>query len=375
MRNIIDNLLGKIKKLVSNQIVYLDSVAFRFQSNDDGSDHRYSFIPLDSVLDKKQSRKSLVTVLSRNCYHEYVQWYPITKKSDLLKVVKLQSKSSILPVLFIIGKAFNGKTPVTYYHLNELSTEVNSWLMLPETSLLAQPFLAETLISYQTLLPENTVFIANGVSGSSSTIKGGVIQSVQQFAMSTGVVATNIVTLTTDDHAKILNQQLKKLYQIPLAGLYSKTRVSFTSFTQLLSKLILPIFSAVTIYLLLVVQLSSFVEQQTKSELRAATKDANEVLNQYNQINNMISRYQLLANKVPVRSEPLLVWQVLAPLYQSGMIISSVRQNKQQITLRFFRRVSIAFFTIVNTATECNKCQFCRPSKSPRQYGLSNCFI
>jgi len=335
MRNIIDNLLGKIKKIVSNQIVYLDSVAFRLQKNGDGPDERYSFIPLASDLDKKQGRKPLVTVLSRNCYHEYVQWYPITKKSDLLKVVKLQAKSSVLPVLFIIGKAFNGKTPVTYYHLNELSAAVKSWLLVPETCLLSQPFSAETLISYQTLLPENTVFIAKGVSGSSSTLKGGIIQNIQQFAMSTGVVVTNSMTLTADEHATILNQQLKKLYHIPLVGLYSTTRVSFASFSQRFSKLVLPIFGVITVYLLLAVQLSSFVEQHTKSELRAATKDANEVLNQYNQINSMISRYQLLADKVPVRTEPLLVWQVLAPLYQSGMIISSVRQNKQQITLRF----------------------------------------
>lgn len=335
MPNIFDNLLGKIKKIILNQIVYLDSNAFRFQKNGNGLDEHYSFTPLDSAVDKKQSRKPLVTVLSRNCYHEHVQWYPITKKSDLLKVVKLQSKSSTLPVLFIIGKAFNGKTPVTYYHLNELSTKINSWLMVPETSLLSQPFLAETVISYQTLLPENTVFIAKGISGSSSTLKGGVIQTVQQFAMSTGVVVTNNVTLTTDQHAKILNQQLKKLYQIPLIGLLSKAKVSYTRFTQLSSKLVLPIVGVLTVYLLLAVQLTSFAEQYTKNELRAATKDANEVLNQYNQINSMIERYQLLADKVPVRTELLSIWRVLAPLYQSGMIISSVRQDKQKITLRF----------------------------------------
>jgi hypothetical protein len=335
MRNVIDNLLNKIKTIVLNQVIYLDSTAFRFHKNDVRADGVYSFIPLESVQDDTQIPKSVVTILSRNCYHEHVQWYPITKKSDVLKVVKLQSQTSTLPVLFIIGKVFNGQTPVTYYHLNDLSTKVNSWLMVPETSLLSQPFVAETLISYQTLAPSNTVFIAKGVSGSSSTLKGGVIQSDQQFAMSTGVVLTNRVTLATDEHAKILNMQMKKLYKISLSGLFSKARLSSASFTTLFSKLVLPTLAVITVYLVLSVQISSVIAQHTKSELSAATKEANEVLNQYNQINNMIARYKLVADKVPVRTELLAVWQVLAPLYQSGMTISSVRQNQQKITLQF----------------------------------------
>ncbi|MGI2113425.1 hypothetical protein ACRN9G_07465 [Shewanella frigidimarina] len=335
MRNVIDNLLNKIKTIVLNQVIYLDSAAFCFKKHDVEAERCYSFSKLNNILDEDKTHKSIVTILSRNCYHEHVQWYPITKKSDLLKVVKLQSQHSILPVLFIIGKVFNGQTPVTYYHLNDLSTKVNSWLMVPETSLLSQSFLAETLVSYQTLLPVNTVFIAKGVSGSSSTLKGGIIQSDQQFALSTGVVLTHRITLTPSEHADILNLQLKRLYKIPLAGLFSKKKLSSTGFTKLFSTLVLPICVVVTVYLLLAVQISSYFAQHTKSELTAATKEANEVLNQYNQINSMIKRYQLVADKVPVHTELLSVWQVLAPLYQSGVIINSVRQNHQQITLQF----------------------------------------
>jgi len=351
MQSVSPKIINVLKKMAMNQAVYVDSCIYRFNQTeiDAQRDAVLSFEPLESKGSEQTSKdsdvglstseyvrrtKAKIAILSRNCYREQLQWYPITKKSDVVKLAKLQVKNTQSQVLFIVGKTVNGKTPVTYYYLNELTNGLKTWLFIPETSLLGRELSSDCLISYQTVDPCNTVFVSNSVAGTVSALQGGMIQNLEQFALSQGVHVQHKVHLSVEEHLLSLKTQLKHLYQLPLTGLINTAVLSLDAKSAPLSRLALPALVVTTLYLVLAVQVSEFKADSAKQELRAATKEANHVLNQYQDINEMIGRYRQLAENTPQRTQLLGVWKVLAPMYGSGVLFSDVQQELQTVTLR-----------------------------------------
>lgn len=351
MQSVSPKIINKIKRMVLNQAIYVDSCIYRFNQTEVGAtvDAALSFEAIEAIESKGSEPgakedgaspvnghkvKAKVAILSRNCYREQLQWYPITKKSDLIKLVKLQVQNTQSQVLFIVGTSVNGKTPVTYYYLNELTTGLKTWLLIPETSLLGHNLSSDNLLSYQTLAPCNTVFVANSVAGTVSALQGGMIQNLEQFALSQGVNAQRKVTLSAEEHLLSLKAQLKHLYQLPLTGLINTKALSVDTSSATLSRFALPGLVVITLYLVLAAQVSEFKADSAKQDLRTATKEANHVLNQYQDINEMIGRYSQLAENTPQSTQLLDVWKVLAPMYESGVMFSDVQQQQQTVTLR-----------------------------------------
>lgn len=348
MQSVSFELKNKIKKMALNQVIYIDSRIYRFNQNEVGAtgDAVLSFeaivskgsVPVASDDRTSQVRgrqvKAKVAILSRNCYREQLKWYPIAKKSDVLKLVKLQVENTPSQVLFIIGTTVNAKTPVTYYYLDEFTSDLSAWLLIPETSLLGHELSSDSMLSYQTVEPCNTVFVSNSVAGIVSALQGGIIQNLEQFALSQGVTAQHKVHLSAEEHIKKLKSRLKHLYQLPLNGLVNRSALSFDASSATLSRFALPGVVVITLYLVLAAQVSEFKADSAKQELRAATKEANHVLNQYQDINEMIDRYGQLAENKPQSTQLLNVWKVLAPMYESGVIFSDLQQQQQNITLR-----------------------------------------
>ncbi|QYK00282.1 hypothetical protein [Shewanella psychrotolerans] len=339
--------------MVLNQVIYVDRHIYRFNQTETHAKHDavVSFKVIETSTNKSseweakedvitsvngRQIKSKVAILSRNCYREQLQWYPIVKKSDVLKLVKLQVQGSPSQVLFIVGSTVNGKTPVTYYYLNELTRGLKAWLLVPETSLLGNELSPDRLLSYQTVDPRNTVFVSNSVAGIVSATQGGMIQTLEQFALSQGVTAQYQVNLSAEEHILSLKTQLKHLYQLPLTGLVNRSALTFDASTAALFRLAaLPGIVIITLYLVLAVQVSEYKADSAKQELRVATKEANLVLNQYQEINEMIGRYGRLGENSPQSTQLLNVWKVLAPMYELGVIFSDVTQQQQTVTLRF----------------------------------------
>ena len=348
MYSVSQKIINNIKKMVMDQVIYVDSRIYRFNQNQIGGsgDAVLSFETIESEGSELGAKehgastvnarqvKAKVAILSRNCYREQLQWYPIAKKSDVIKLVKLQIQSSPSPVLFIVGETVNDKTPVTYYYLNEFTRRLRAWLFIPETSLLGHELSSDMLLSYQTVDPSNTVFVANGLAGTVSAQQGGMIQNLEQFALSQGVTAQRKVSLSAEEHILSLKTQLKQLYRLPLIGLVNRTALSFDTNYAILSRFALPGLVVITLYLVLAAQVSEFKVDSAKQDLREATKEANQVLNQYQNINEMILRYRQLVKNTPQRTQLLDVWQVLAPMYASGVIFSDVQQQQQSVTIR-----------------------------------------
>jgi hypothetical protein len=311
------------------QVVYADKVLFSIALDDQSIDFNKN-----TIWHECQSSTAKIAILSRACYREQLQWYPITKKTDVLNLVRLQSVSTNCLVLHVIGNVVNGKTPVTYYYLDNLPDGMQPWLFLPETLLLAQQLKQGELLSYPSVDNSRTLFVANAIGGVVSAFKGGMIQSSLQFALSQGLSLSQDRVLSGLDMRAVLLAQLYKFYQLPLIGLVN--RHSFDSQTTLkkLATMALPAVLAVTLYLMVTEKVASIMVDSNASQLAQARAEANNILKQRQDILDMSARFQLLDKYLPENGQLLKLWQVLAPLYKAEVTFQTVQTIQGKVVLR-----------------------------------------
>lgn len=311
------------------QVVYADKVLFSIALDDQSIDFNKN-----TIWHECQSSTAKIAILSRACYREQLQWYPITKKTDVLNLVRLQSVSTNCLVLHVIGNVVNGKTPVTYYYLDNLPDGMQPWLFLPETLLLAQQLKQGELLSYPSVDNSRTLFVANAIGGVVSAFKGGMIQSSLQFALSQGLSLSQDRVLSGLDMRAVLLAQLYKFYQLPLIGLVN--RHSFDSQTTLkkLATMALPAVLAVTLYLMVTEKVASIMVDSNASQLAQARAEANNILKQRQDILDMSARFQLLDKYLPENGQLLKLWQVLAPLYKAGVTFQTIQTTQGKVVLR-----------------------------------------
>ncbi|MCU7975900.1 hypothetical protein L5M43_11620 [Shewanella sp. SW36] len=311
------------------QVVYADKVLFSIALDDQGVDFHKN-----TIWHECESSTAKIAILSRACYREQLQWYPITKRSDVLNLVRLQLVNANCVVLHVIGNVVNGKTPVTYYYLDNLPDGIQPWLFLPETLLLAQQLKQGELLSYPSVDNSRTLFVANAIGGVVSAFKGGMIQSSLQFALSQGLTITQDRDLTGHEMRALLLTQLYKFYQLPLTGLVNRHNFDSQTTLKKLASMALPAVLVVTLYLVVTEKAANLMVESNAHELAQARVEANNILKQRQDILDMSSRFQLLDKYLPENGQLLKLWQVLAPLYKAGVTFQTIQTTQGKVVLR-----------------------------------------
>lgn len=314
------SLSSLINRFILGQVIYVD-------------DRTYRFTP-EQQLQPTSRTSAMFAVLSRRCYRETVQWYPISKKSDVVKLVKLQLAQATGTVLYVVAGEANGKTAVTYYHINALPEGVRARCYLPESLLLGSAVSDGEILIYQLPHQQQQVFVAKASSGVVSATVGGVITNVAQFALSQGLSAVKTTVLTAEQYNQQLAHASCRFYRLPLAGLMVNNNTR-SALLPLAAAVVWPAAVIITLYLVLAVQLSAYEADRAGTELREATRQADTILRQRQDILQNLQRYQQLQRYQAPQQDHLRLWQVLAPLYATDVSFIDIERQQQQITLRF----------------------------------------
>lgn len=313
--------MSRLHSVVLHHSVYVDEVCYSLAVDK----------PWSGV---KQTQTATIAVLSRHCYSETVSWYPITKRSDVEKLVRLQTSQEGKLVLYVIGDVVNGKTAVTYYHVHQLPQGFSAWCYLPETLLLCRQLAPDTMLSYHTVSGAEQVFLASALNGCVSAVKGGVIQSAAQFLLSHGLAADQLRKLGSDELAAELVLALRHIHTLPLKGLIKLKSSQQKNWAQLGQQYVFPLALVLSLYLVVGQQLAAVQAENTATALREATRSADTVLKQRQDILEMKQRYALLQSYQTEPGNLLLLWQVLSPLYNSKVTIQSLDQRGDEVVLR-----------------------------------------
>jgi hypothetical protein len=339
MHSIQIKLKAYASRLFFKQVVYVDNddfynVNFKTDNTDLGK---------PPFWQKTTSATGKIAILGRDYYREQLQWYPITKKTDVVKLLRVQLVGAECPVVYVIGAAVNGKTPVTYYYLDKLPTSLTAWLLIPEALLLATKLNSGEILSYSNLRNSRTMFVAKAIGGVVSAYQSGVIKSPLQFALSQGLnlpphLSTGEIRdtciLNGQQLGVVLLTQVTGIYELPLQGLINSSAIDYDSIMKRLTALALPAALVFSIYLLIANQLASLLVDTNLTELSKAKKEANSILVQRQNILDKKERFYLVSNYLPEKELDLVLWQVLAPLYESDVIFQVIQTTSNKVVLR-----------------------------------------
>jgi hypothetical protein len=286
-------------------------------------DDQYFYLDSNQSYRQKTSLKGKVCILGRNYYSEKVEWLPIIKRSDVIKVVKLKVKQQSLQTLFVVGSPVNGKTPVVYFYIKALPEDYSPWLIIPE------------IAAYQTPSTQTQVFFSTDKNYVLSAQQGGFITGPEQFAMSNGIHLEKSIMLSEQGYAQALSTGLKQLHNLSIFGFVNKNAFSNNSQKkEWLNPALIMGTVVISLSLLLGYATASWQADQAKQELSKSMAKANQVLEQRNDIQEIVSRVETLQSQLPADSNNMAMWRVLEPLYASGVIFTGIVKNGANIQLR-----------------------------------------
>jgi len=300
-------------------------------------DDQYFCLDSNQSYSKRAGLKGKICILSRNYYSEKLEWLPIIKRSDVIKVVKLKVKQQKSQTLYAVGLPVNGKTPVVYFYIKALPQGYTPWLIIPETYILAFGMTEQNcqVAAYLTPSTKTPVFFSADKNCVLSAQQGGLITGPKQFAMSNGIHFEKSIVLDEQGYALALSTGLKQLHNLSIYGFVNKSAFASSSQNKGWVNPALLVGSVVTsLYLLLGYATASWQADQAKQELSQSMDKANQVLEQRNSIQDIVNRVETLQSQLPADSKDIAMWRVLEPLYASGVIFTGIVKNGANIQLR-----------------------------------------
>ena len=300
-------------------------------------DDHYFGLDSNQSFSQRTGLQGKVCILSRNYYSEKVEWLPIIKRSDVIKVVKLKVKLQKLQTLYVVGLPVNGKTPVVYFYIKALPQDYSPWLIIPETYILAFGMADQNcqVCAYQTPGTKTRVFFSTDKNCVLSAQQGGPITGPKQFAMSNGIHLEKSLVLDEQAYAQALSRGLMQLHNLSNYGFINKSALATSSQNREWVNPALLVGSVVmSLYLLLGYATASWQADQAKQELSQSMDKANQVLEQRNNIQDIVKRVETLRSLLPADSNDMAMWRVLEPLYASGVIFTGIVKTGANIQLR-----------------------------------------
>lgn len=271
-----------------------------------------------------------VLILARQHYREELVWYPIVKLADVKKLVQLKLASQTTPVLVSFGVVVNNQTPVSYFYPQTELGSYNPWFILPETLLLAANKAVGAVFSYQSLQGQ-AVFVARTPAAVVSSLQGGVIKELAQFAMAHG--------LSADENAEqvqlntALLPSFKALSRLPWSGLRNRFAFARSGDNKKMLRFGSGTLIITTLYLLASYQWSAYLLENARTDLQQASAQANQVLTERETLLQLKQRYQQLTGYIPPPQDELLLWQLLAPLYENQVLLRALEQKGNEIRI------------------------------------------
>jgi len=252
-----------------------------------------------------------IIIVSRSYYHEQLKNYPIESAKELKKLLALEHASN--DTKFKILGTDNGQTSVNCWQFH--ADVPPAMIQLPESLILAQLSKGDHLLSVTKDMEDDQkpLFVANVQRTILSTNQSSVINSVERFALSTGL-ASDIEQhqINSNDYAAALIQGLSKLNWQHLASFFN--RGDGGELGSIFAKLAIPASLVLICYLALSSGYLAYHNSSLSEQLISQKQQINGALNQQQQFDSNIGRYQALGEFFSTQQTSSSIWLVMASL-------------------------------------------------------------
>lgn len=280
--------------------------------------------------------KPFFVVVARKYYSITRKSYPalnITELKSLLKI-NIQQYIDVKPLVEIkSNKEIDGFDVTTIVFDQECADiATGNKVLIPETAVLSNQITAEKQL-FELYTPQGLLFFSrSGLSANSAYCKG-LIQNIAAYKHSIGL-AENIepITIYQQDYFKFLADKITGLNIVDLA------KISVFNYQQKVKKLHLhalywgPLIS-VTLYFSIMSGLQWLSIHSIKQSISSKTENANQLLIQKSQLDEMNARVALLNQQLEQAPRVLPDWDIVHTALNSGMLIDRFASRQGVIIL------------------------------------------
>ncbi|WP_404341346.1 hypothetical protein [Pseudoalteromonas mariniglutinosa] len=280
--------------------------------------------------------KPWLLIVARKHYSILHKSYPALSLTELKALLKIsqQHQNTLKSLIEItINKEIDGFDVKTIIFDNEYATQLSqAWLLIPETEVLAQQLTDKQL--YELHTPVGLLFYSQSDFVSHSAYCGGLIHSITTYKHSIGVADDVTVNKIAQQHyLSFLAEQFSSLSVTQLPKIASFNKNNKVSPWQLHALYWGPLLS-ISLYLAVAVGWQWFSISQTEQAIASQSENANELLLQKQQLDQLNSKIALFNQHIANHPLALSDWEVVNSALSTGMIINrfSFRQGKLTLT-------------------------------------------
>lgn len=305
-----------------------------------------------------------ILIVSRQFYSEKVKGYPIENKKELNKFLQLEYAGP--EYSYYVWGTTEGNSQVNIWTFTKNLPA--AFILLPESLLYAlsvtkkQTNATSQVIKVTT---EQELYVCRHHGAVYSSLKSSMINSVQRFAISAGLPLNN------QEHDIMPVQRIglfaKALQKVPLA-LWSKfIRNTSQGANKLLliKKAALPFFAVFSTYILLSSLYLVIKTNNLQATLTSQSAQINVALNQQQELDNNISRYNALKDFVSQQHIVSPIWLVVAELAPT-VKLSSMSFNKGRYIIKGTSDKATATLELISNMSNVVEATFDRPSSKYR---------
>lgn len=339
------SMISKIKNsILAKTVGYFNSQAYEFKQQQ------------WQLTDSPKSVK--VLVVSPSFYSQTVKKYPITDRSELKKLLKLQQAANHC---YLIKSIDEQSTQVVHWHFSEQLPK--AWIYIPET-LLIENLCDENQVLEVSETATTQYYFASDKNNAFLAQKSPLMNTPERFAISTGIQFSQSKQLTIEQKLSLLTTGLTKLKPKQWLALLPKTQQ--INWWPIAINSAIPATALVLLYTLISSGYLFAVNQYYNNTLNAQSSDLNQLLDLQQSIDNSQTVYSQLHALLADKPNYLALWLELAPLFET-VDIDNIRLNNGRVQMRGSAKKATSIMEILTKSPNVVDAKFDSPVSQSRR--------
>ncbi|WP_462146562.1 PilN domain-containing protein [Pseudoalteromonas gelatinilytica] len=273
----------------------------------------------------KDEHSLKILIVSPSFYTQTEKKYPIRDRKELSKLLKLQQSDGQLS---LIHSNDEHSTYVTQWKFDKCLPK--AWLYLPESFLIAHYCEPGQILEIEES-EKNTYYFTNFEHGFLSAKKSNLVNSVERFAVSSGVQCKESLHLSFADKLNIIQQSITKIK--PKHWLVFSSNFKELNWWSLAIKAICPAISLVVVYIFISSIYLYGLNTYYSKNLEEKGSNINRLLWLQQELEQKQDNIAKLQEFLIDKPNFLSLWLELVPLFEY-VDIDSIRINNARIMFR-----------------------------------------
>ncbi|GAB0111511.1 hypothetical protein [Pseudoalteromonas distincta] len=339
------SIISKIKnKIIANIVGYYNSQRYEFKQQ--------------QWQQTNEHKNVKILVVSPRFYSQTVKKYPITDRSELKKLLKLQRSSNHF---YLIKAVDEQNTHVIHWHFSELLPK--AWLYIPET-LIIEHQCDENQVLEINETENSSYYFCNDKSNAFLAQKSLLMNTPERFAISTGVQPSQSKLLTFEKKLNLIISGLSKLK--PKQWLAFLPKNEQINWWPIVIKSVLPATTLVLIYIVLSSAYLFTINAHYNNTLNEQSENVNDLLNLQQSVDEKQTTYIQLQQFLADKNSYLPLWLELSPLFEH-VNISNIRVDNGRVQIRGSAKQATSIMEILTKSPNVITAKFDSPVSQSRR--------